>query len=250
MHLGDRTTPPAPCADWAYFLDVDGCLIDIADTPDAVCFDANLLDLLAMAQQASRGAIALVSGRALADLERRLGMLRLPLSGQHGLERRDAAGRLSMHAARPAVMNTLKDKLAPILLRHPGLLLEDKGLSLALHYRRAPHLAAYAHRLMRRLASTASSLDVLYGKCVVEIRPVGVDKGTAIADYLNEAPFHLRLPVFIGDDLSDERGFAEVNRRGGISIKVGRGASCACFRLPDAAAIRCWLGGLAIARPA
>lgn len=249
MHLGDRTTPPAPSADWAYFLDVDGSLIDIADTPDAVCFDAALLDLLAQAHWASRGAIALVSGRALADLACRLGMPHLPLSGQHGLERRDAAGRLSIHAPRPAVMNTLKDNLAPILLRHPGLLLEDKGLSMALHYRRAPHLAAYAHGLMRRLASTAS-LEVQYGKCVVEIKPAGVDKGTAIADYLNEAPFYLRLPVFIGDDQSDERGFAEVNRRGGVSIKVGRGASCACFRLPDAAATRRWLSGLAIARPA
>jgi len=236
-------SPPAPRLDWAYFLDVDGTLIDIADTPDAVRVDTALLDLIARLQGASGGAVALVSGRALSFLESRLGTLRLPLAGQHGLERRDAAGRVWIHAAPPAAKSAIKQALAPVLARHPGLLLEDKGLTLALHYRLAPHLAAYAHRLMARLAAAAGAgLEVQRGKRVAEIKPSGVDKGTAIAQYLTEPPFAGRRAVFIGDDLNDEHGFAGVNKLDGISVKVGKGASCARFRLPDVAAVRRWLG--------
>jgi len=234
--------PPAPRLDWAYFLDVDGTLIDIADTPDAVRVDTALLDLIARLHRASAGAVALVSGRALSDLEHRLGALRLPLAGQHGLERRDAAGRLWIHAAPPEAKCAIKAELAPVLARHPGLLLEDKGLTLALHYRLAPHLASYAQRLMVRLASAADAgLEVQFGKRVADVKPSGIDKGTAVAEYLAESPFMGRTPVFIGDDLNDEHGFAEVNRLNGISIKVGKGGSCARFRLRDVAAVRRWL---------
>jgi trehalose 6-phosphate phosphatase len=235
--------PPAACIEWAYFLDVDGTLLDIAATPDAVCVDTALLGLIARLYRESGGAMALVSGRAISDLEKLLGTLRLPLAGQHGLERRDAAGRLWMHAALPAAKCAIKEALAPVLQRHPGLLLEDKGLTLALHYRLAPHLASYAHRLMGRLAEDASAgLEVQLGKRVAEVKPSGIDKGTAVAEYLLESPFKGRRPVFIGDDLNDEHGFAEVNKLDGISIKVGKGRSCARYRLPDVAAVRRWLG--------
>ena len=234
--------PPAPSVDWAYFLDVDGTLIDIADTPDAVCVDTALLDLIARLYGESGGAMALVSGRAISDLEKLLGTLHMPLAGQHGLERRDAAGRLWMHAALPAAKCAIKQALAPVLARHPGLLLEDKGLTLALHYRKAPHLASYVHRLMDRLASDADAgLEVQRGKRVAEVKPSGIDKGTAVAEYLAESPFKGRRAVFIGDDLNDEHGFAEVNKLEGISIKVGKGGSCARYRLPDVAAVRSWL---------
>jgi trehalose 6-phosphate phosphatase len=233
--------PPASSLGWAYFLDVDGTLIDIADTPDAVHVDSALLELIARMQRASGGAVALVSGRALSFLDQRLGKLRLPLAGQHGLERRDAAGRLWTSAAPPAAKSAIKEALAPVLARHPGLLLEDKGLTLALHYRLAPQLASYAHRLMAQLAATGAGLEVQRGRRVAEIKPSGIDKGTAIAAYLREPPFSGRLPVFIGDDRNDEHGFAEVNKRNGISIKVGAGASCARFRLGDVAAVRRWL---------
>lgn len=234
--------PPAPLLAWAYFLDVDGTLIELADTPDAVQVDAALLDLIVRLHRASGGAVALVSGRAVADLRRHLGRLRLPLAGQHGLERRDAAGKLHLQRTPPASRRAIKAALAPVLARHPGLLLEDKGLALALHYRRAPHLAAYAQRLMARLAAAAGpELELQRGKRVAELKPAGVNKGTAVTAYLAEAPFKGRRPVFIGDDLNDEHAFAEVNRRGGVSIKVGRGASCARFRLRDVAAARAWL---------
>jgi trehalose 6-phosphate phosphatase len=235
--------PPAPSPDWAYFLDVDGTLIDIADTPEAVHVDAALLELIARLQRASGGAVALVSGRALAFLDSRLGALRLPLAGQHGLERRDAEGRLWVHAAPPAAKAAIKAALAPVLARHAGLLLEDKGLTLALHYRLAPQLAAYAHRLMNRLAAAADAgLEVQRGRRVAEIKPSGMDKGAAVAAFLAEPPFKGRRPVFIGDDRNDEHGFAVVNQLDGISIKVGKGASCARYRLPDVAAVRRWLG--------
>jgi trehalose 6-phosphate phosphatase len=235
--------PPASSLNWAYFLDVDGTLIDIADTPDAVHVDTALLELIARLHRASGGAVALVSGRMISDLQSRLGMPQLPLAGLHGLERRDSTGRLWIHAAPPAAKCAIKEALAPVLARHPGLLLEDKGLTLALHYRRAPQLAAYVHQIMGRLATLAGEgLELQRGKRVVEIKPAGIDKGTAVAEYLAEPPFKGRRAVFIGDDLNDEHGFAEVNRLEGISIKVGKGASCARFRLPDVAAVRQWLG--------
>ncbi len=235
--------PPAPQLDWAYFLDVDGTLIEIADTPDAVRVDAALLDLIARLHRASGGAVALVSGRALSFMRQRLGRLRLPLAGQHGLERRDARGRLHRVAAAPAAARrTITQALAPILARHPGLLLEDKGLTLALHYRLAPHLAAYAQRLMARLAAAAGpGFELQLGKRVAELKPAGTNKGKTVEDYLAEPPFKGRRPVFIGDDLNDEHGFAAVNRLRGVSIKVGRGRSCARYRLRDVAAVRAWL---------
>ncbi|MDO8990680.1 MAG: trehalose-phosphatase [Sideroxyarcus sp.] len=235
--------PPLAQLDWAYFLDVDGTLIDIADTPDSVTVDASLLDLIARLYSESGGAMALVRGRAISDLEKRLSALRLPLAGQHGLERRDAAGRLWMHAAPPAAKCAIKEALAPVLAQHAGLLLEDKGLTLALHYRQAPQLEYFAQRLMKQLAQGADAgLEVQQGKCVAEIKPSGIDKGTAVAEYLGEIPFKGRRAVFIGDDLNDEHGFAEVNKLEGISIKVGKGPSCARYRLPDVAAVRRWLG--------
>ncbi len=234
--------PPAPCAECAFFLDVDGTLIEIADTPSTVRVDMELLELIGRLFRISGGALALVSGRSISDLEELLGTPRLPLAGQHGLERRDSAGRLWIHAAPPGAKCAIKEELAPVLARHSGLLLEDKGLTLALHYRQAPHLAAYAHRLMARLMQEAGGeLELQKGKRVIEIKPAGIDKGTAVAEYLTESPFRGRHPVFIGDDLNDEHGFAEVNRVGGISIKVGPGASCARYRLPHVAAVRHWL---------
>jgi len=235
--------PPAPSLNWAYFLDVDGTLINIADTPEAVLVDQTLLDLIENLHRASGGAMALVSGRMIADLQSRIKLPQLPLAGLHGLERRDSSGRLWIHAAPPATKSAIKEALAPVLARHPGLLLEDKGLTLALHYRLAPKLAGYVHRFMGRFANAPEQgLELQRGKYVVEIKPAGIDKGTAVAEYLAEAPFKDRRPVFIGDDLNDEHGFAEVNKLDGISIKVGKGPSCARFRLPDVEAVHHWLG--------
>lgn len=240
-----RISPlPDAQAAWAYFLDVDGTLLDLAETPDGIHVDAALLHLLEQLFLTCGGAVALVSGRALSDLDQRLGHVLMPRAGQHGLERRDAAGRLWLHSAPPEAKRSIYQALQPVLETHPGLLLEDKGLTVALHYRRAPQLAGYAHRLMRRLAAEAGgTLELQCGKRVIEAKPAGFDKGSAVVEYLAEPPFKNRRPVFIGDDLNDEHGFAAVNAAGGMSIKVGKGRTCAGYRLPDVTAVRHWLGG-------
>ncbi len=246
MKTSRSRLPPNPNLNWAYFLDVDGTLINIADTPEAIVVDRALLDLIASLHRATGGALALVSGRMISDLQSRTGLAQLPMAGLHGLERRDSAGRLWIHAAAPTAKCAIKEALAPVLVRHQGLFLEDKGLTLALHYRTAPTLAAFAHQIMGRLVnlanSTGENLELQRGKRVVEIKPAGIDKGTAVAEFLAEPPFIGRRPVFIGDDQNDEHGFAEVNRLDGVSIKVDRGPSCARYRLPNVAAVHQWLG--------
>lgn len=241
-----QQAPPPARRDWAYFLDVDGTLIDIAEAPDAVRIDGRLLALLRGLYQLSGGALALVSGRRLENLKGLLGDFQPPLAGQHGLERRDAAGQVRTEAGSVAPLG-LARSLQPVLGRHPGLFLEDKGLTVALHYRQAPPLASYAHRLMRELIRNSNGKYSLQsGKCVVEVRPAGSDKGAAISAFMAEAPFAGRKPVFLGDDRTDEHGFATVNRLGGLSIKIGHGPTAASYRLGTVAAARLWLAGALI----
>lgn len=239
--LGKTPPPPAHPA-WAYFLDLDGTLIDIAPTPAGIVVDRGILDLLAALRQACGGALALISGRSLADLDRHLDGLALPAAGLHGLERRGLDGVVRRAAAQPPAWATLRDCLRRLVAAHPGLLLEDKGLAFALHYRQAPNLAGYVHRWVGALlAAHGQGMQMQRGKRVVEIRPSGADKGSAIAEFLARPPFHGRRPVCVGDDLTDEFGFALVNRLHGVSVKVGRGPTCARYRLPDVAAVRDWL---------
>lgn len=168
MKRSPDNRPPVASLDWAYFLDVDGTLIDIADTPQAVFVGQALLDLIANLHRACGGALALVSGRMISDLQARTKLLQLPIAGLHGLERRDSTGRLWIHAAPPSAKGAIKDALASALTRHPSLLLEDKGLTLALHYRQAPRLAGYVHRLMGQLAILhGPNLELQRGKSVV-----------------------------------------------------------------------------------
>lgn len=242
MAEGKNRTPPLPKTDWAYFLDMDGTLIELAETPEGIHVDDSLLDLVWRLHQACDGAVALVSGRTLADLDRRVGGMSLAMAGQHGLERRSAGGQVQAQVMPSAAKEKIAQHVAPLVARHPGLLLEDKGLTLAIHYRQAPQLASYVHRTLRNLVDRLK--DGLYlqaGKRVVEVKPSGFDKGTAIEQYMQEPPFRGRKPVFVGDDVTDEHGFAVVNRLQGLSVKVGAGMSCARYRLPHVAAVRQWL---------
>ncbi|MEW5789693.1 MAG: trehalose-phosphatase [Pseudomonadota bacterium] len=243
MHLQHASPPPPARPDWAYFLDVDGTLIDLAATPASVHVDGDLLALLQRLQVAGGGALALISGRSLADLAHHLPGLAMPMAGQHGLERRDGGGRVHRPPLPAGALDDVRTVLGAQTLRFPALLLEDKGMTLALHYRQAPFLAGHVHQLMARLAKAIGHhYTVQKGKYVAELKPAGVDKGTAIAAYLSEPPFADRRPVFIGDDANDEQGFARVNLLGGLSIKVGPGPSCATHRLADVGAVRDWLG--------
>jgi len=236
--------PPRAQPDWAYFLDVDGTLIAFADSPDAIHVDDVLLDLIRRLYRMCNGALALVSGRTLADLDKRLDGMRIPIAGQHGLELRDAQGHIQTYTTgtSSATLNELKHRLSTLVASHQGLLLEDKGLALAVHYRQAPHLASYIHRQTNLwLAESGLPLQLQKGKYVLEFKPPIRDKGTAIAEFMRQIPFYGRLPVFIGDDATDEHGFKLVNRLGGHSIKVGKGQTCARWRLRDVAAVRAWL---------
>jgi trehalose 6-phosphate phosphatase len=233
---------PQAAAAWAYFFDIDGTLVDIAAAPGHVRFDRDLRDLLARLHDVTGGAVALISGRSIADIDALFPESRLPAAGQHGTERRDAAGRLTRHAVQPERLDGARRRLAEVARRHRGLLLEDKGLSLALHYRSAPRLGGYAARLLRSVqAELGPAYCVLGGKRVVELTPAGRDKGLAVREFMEEAPFRGRVPVFLGDDVTDEYGFATVNRLGGLSIKVGPGPTAARWRLHGVRSVRAWL---------
>ena len=147
FRAGARLGPPPPLrADCALFLDIDGTLLDLAPTPQAVHVDAGLSRLLPRLQQQLDGAVALVTGRSISDVDRLFAGFPVPIAGQHGCERRDAAGTLHLHAPDRSTMLRLRDLFAAFAARHDGLLLEDKGASLALHYRQAPGLASHVHR--------------------------------------------------------------------------------------------------------
>jgi trehalose 6-phosphate phosphatase len=237
---------PGFAAGWAVFLDVDGTLLDIAGHPDAVQVSPGLHALLDRIHALSGGAVALISGRSLADLDRLFGPLRFCAAGQHGLERRDGGGNVSRSAGALDRINGAAQALAARADLHPGIVVEHKGLSLALHYRNAPHMRDRAQAAMQSLlAGLGPGFQLVEGKMVYELKPGGRDKGTAIADFLSEPPFAGRLPVFIGDDVTDEDGFAVTNAAGGHSIKVGAGESLARWRLGDAGDVREWLASYA-----
>ena len=235
---------PTPRSDWAYFLDLDGTLLEFADHPGPERENDRLRDLLAGLLRTTGGAVAVVSGRSLADVDRLLGAdgPRLPAAGQHGMERRDAKGKVTHHPFAAARLEGVRQRIAAEVATRPGLVLEHKGASLALHYRRAPRLGGYAHRLVRSLAPRLGpQFRIQAGKCVVEVKPAGRDKGAAVLEFMGEPPFRGRSAVFIGDDVADEHGFTAVNRLGGLAIKVGPGRTAARWRLRDVAAVWAWL---------
>ncbi|HYX81612.1 MAG TPA: trehalose-phosphatase [Gemmatimonadales bacterium] len=234
--------PPPPKREWAYFFDLDGTLIDFAPTPSAVRVGENVRVLLERLYRATGGAVALISGRPITEVDRLFSHVRLPVAGQHGLERRTAAGRILRHAVPTRRFERVRLRLANAVHGKAGLLLENKGLSLALHYRRAPRLGAYAHRLARSMLPVVGHrFCIQRGKYVVEMRPAGRDKGMGILEFMKEPPFRGRTPVFVGDDATDEFGFATVNRLRGHSIKVGSGRTAAQWRLPNVHAVQDWL---------
>ncbi|MGH7613299.1 MAG: trehalose-phosphatase [Gemmatimonadales bacterium] len=236
------TPLPLPGTDWAYFFDIDGTLIDFSASPDTVLPDHDLRQIIQGMYRSTGGAVALISGRAIADIDRLFPEARLPAAGQHGIERRDATGRVSRHAFPSERLEAEHRRLAAAIARHPDLLLEHKGLSLALHYRRAPRLGGFAHRLMRGLQSRIGEEYCLQGgKYIVEVKPAGRDKGVAVMEFMQEEPFRGRMPVFLGDDVTDEYGFATVNRLDGHSVKVGPGPTVARWRLRNVRAVRAWL---------
>ena len=227
---------------WAFFLDLDGTLLEIADTPDAVDADYSELALIGRLSRAAGGAAAVISGRSLARIDEILSPLLVPAAGQHGAERRDANGVRHRHRFPANVLKPVAVGIRSFAARHQGLVFEDKGASVALHYRLAPQLAAAAHAKVREAAlPLGAQVEIQDGKMVVEVKPASCDKGKAIAEFMREPPFAGRVPVFLGDDVTDEYGFRVVNAMGGHTVKVGEGATCARWRIENPAAARAWL---------
>lgn len=238
-----RPQPPALASANALFLDIDGTLLEFAEDPAGVHVDADLATMLPALARKLGGAIALITGRRIVDVDRLFPVATLPVAGQHGCERRSADGTLHTHAPSPSGLVQMRDALTDLAARHDGLIFEDKGHSLALHYRQAPQLAAHVHRTLRAQIAESSlgGWRLQPGKGILEVKPEGRDKGTAILDYMREAPFRGRAPAFLGDDATDEYGFAAVAQLGGIAVKVGKGPTTARYRLRDVAAVRRWL---------
>lgn len=247
-----RPPPPPPLHDrCAVFLDIDGTLLEIAPSPDAVRVTPSLPPLLLALRRRLGGAVALITGRSITDVDRLFHGMRLPIAGQHGCERRDAQGTVHLHASQTATLVKLRAMFTEFARDHPGLLLEDKGATLALHFRQAPHLASTVRQTMEATvaAAGATTYRLQPGKSLLELRPDGRDKGEAIKDFMAEQPFRDRCPVFIGDDRGDEHGFRYVERSGGWSVKVGAGSTVARYRLPDVTAVLTWLSALAAPPP-
>jgi trehalose 6-phosphate phosphatase len=218
------------------FLDFDGTLVDLAPQPEEIVVPPDLITLLQRIQQESNGALAIVSGRPLDQLDFFLAPLRLPAAGVHGAERRTADGRILQQPV-PDVHH-LRERLLPLVESHPGLQLELKRGALALHYRHAAHLEQRCVETMMDALRHEPGFTLLHGKMVVEAKP-HINKGDAVAAFLHEAPFRGRRPVFIGDDVTDEAGFAIAQGEvfGGLGIKIGAGPSQALQRLADPAAV-------------
>jgi trehalose 6-phosphate phosphatase len=229
------------------FLDVDGTLLELTDTPLATHADDDLKSLLGRVAGRLHGALALVSGRSIEYLDALFAPLDLPIAGLHGVERRSAAGALERSDIDPSHLDHARASLSALVAAHPGTLLEDKGRTVAVHFRLAPHAEAVVRQFVTGIVGgLGARYHAQDGNMMIEIKPRGFSKGDAIAAFMREAPFAGKRPVFIGDDLTDLDGFAAVESHGGISIGVGdrvRGQ----YQLADPAAVRAWLARIAIA---
>lgn len=233
----DKLPPISP--DTALFLDFDGTLVELTGQPELVQIPPALGGTLALLSRQLNGALALVSGRRLHDLDDFLTPLKLPAAGEHGARRRSASGAL---VTAPATdLRRVLLAAEGLLQGHPGLKLERKNLAISLHYRQAPELESLCLQIMREAVEHSPGLDLLQGKCVIDVKPAGVSKGTAIAAFMAEVPFAGRVPLFVGDDVTDEAGFAEVLRLGGHTVKVGAGATLAQHRCAGVAELAAWL---------
>jgi len=245
-HFGEPNRLPATVDGWAVFLDVDGTIVDIAETPGAVVVEARLPAQLALLCGRLGGALAVVTGRELAFLDTLLPGRAFSAAGLHGAEMRLPDG--SGHKTEPSLRLAIaRGKLEAAAAAWPGVVVEDKGASVAAHFRLAPQFEGQVDAIMSAIAADLESSHMIqHGKSVVEIRPRGHDKGTAVTALMDIPPFLGRRPLAIGDDLTDEAMFAVVNDLGGLSVKVGpsEASTLATTRLADPAAVRAWIASV------
>lgn len=238
--------PPLPDVGdrhWAWFLDVDGTLLEIEKHPDLVAADRSLLRLLKRLNRACDGAVALISGRSLEQLEAIFNPLTLATGASHGLELRTPNG--AIRQLGKAVPAPTAERIAAFTARHEGLLLERKSVSLSVHYRERPDLEDEVLRTLQEIhAGMDSGFRLLRGKMVVELTPAAANKGSAIKSFMEMPPFAGRKPVFVGDDVTDEDGFTMVNAMGGLSVRIGNpDGSAARWHFAKTSELRDWLHG-------
>ena len=233
--------PLSSFEDAALFLDFDGTLVELAETPDAIRVAPGLGPLLRRLGQQLNGRLALVSGRSIADLERHLECSGLAVSGSHGLELRLRDGSQVPLAVRYD-LGEARARIRKLADETPGLLIEDKPFGVALHYRKVPEEERRVVELLAELAER-TGLTLQQGKMVAELRPAGADKGDAVRAFMTEPDFAGALPLFVGDDLTDEDAFRVAAELGGGGILVGPPReSSAKWRLDNVEAVSAWLG--------
>lgn len=245
--------PPLPGDDggWALFLDVDGTLLDFARHPDEVEVAAHLHDDLARLRVRLGGAVALLSGRSLAQLDALFEWRDAAAAGLHGAELRMPGGEVHFTGDKDSFAG-VRARAAALVDQAPGLVLEDKIRALALHYRHAPQARHAAEQVANTLLrGTGDRYVVQRGDHVIELKPAGVDKGRALESLMRIAPFRGRRPWMLGDDLTDEDAFHRVNAMGGTSVIIGnRRPTAARCSIASPAAVRAWLHALAAGRGA
>lgn len=236
--------PPMPQSDWALFLDIDGTLLDIADSPENVSVSEQLRADLDAASRLLNGALALVSGRTITDIDKLFDPLRLAASGQHGSEWRPTASATPQPVVEQPLPEGLHAAAAHLSRLHPGIVVERKSHALAVHYRHAPVLGPQIGASLAQAMSGLEGLMLMPGKFVWEIKDATQSKGTAVERFLQQPAFSNRRPVFVGDDRTDEDGFRAVEKHGGMAFAVGpmalRQPARPGFIAP--AAVRGWLG--------
>jgi len=232
----------------ALLLDVDGTIVDIAPRPDAVRVPVSLKDALARLVAATDGAVALVSGRLLADLDHLFAPLHLAVVGAHGAELRLLDGSTGRTRKSPQLDAELKRRLTA--LARDGVAAEDKGFSLALHFRQAPEQEKSLRDAVARLCAEqwSPAVEILPGKAVIEIKPAGFTKATGVRALMKHTPFAGRRPIFIGDDTTDETVFAIMPEFDGIAFSVGRDVAGIAGHFATPARVRAWLDRIAPAR--
>lgn len=228
----------------ALFLDFDGTLVDIADRPESVKVGDKTTRMLGDLHRLLDGAVAIITGRDIADIDAFLAPLRLPVAGVHGATRRDAGGLFHASADDGQLLEAVEMGVQPLMADQPGLLIERKHGSVALHYRSRPELEAECSRIMQVIVDQFDGAVLKRGKMVVEAIATASDKGKAVAAFMSEVPFAGRRPVVAGDDVTDEDAFMKVNALGGTSIKIGADPTCAAWRASSTRELLDWLEDL------
>ncbi|MFZ0602399.1 MAG: trehalose-phosphatase [Roseiarcus sp.] len=227
----------------ALFLDVDGTILDLAERPDDVVTPPGLVAALVRTEHKLAGALALISGRPIAELDRLFDPLRFRASGVHGAEMRFEPGgpSISARGARELPQSLWTD-LTRVVATFPGALVENKRFSFAVHYRLAPESERPLREAIMRLADSSHvAVEVMNAHQAIELKAPGSDKGGAIASFLSTPAFRGRTPIFVGDDTTDESGFAVVAARGGYAFSVGAWRPGASATFPRPSAVRAWL---------